>query len=53
MQDTTAQADSLTDEPDTEQPAQDLRTVAQRKADRMDMLSPLGQAIEGRPFGHP
>lgn len=54
MQDTTAQADdSLTDEPDTEQPAQDQRTVAQRKADRMDMLSPLGQAIEGRPFGHP
>lgn len=54
MQDTTTQ-DSLTDEPDTtaEQEQQDQRTVSERKADRMAMLSPLGHAIEGRPFGHP
>lgn len=48
---TATQAERLTDT-DT-LPEQDTRTVAQRKADRMDMLSPLGQAIEGRPFGHP
>lgn len=51
MQDTATQAESLTDEPDT-QPEPDLRTVAERKADRLAILSPLGQALEGRSFGH-
>lgn len=54
MQDTATQAESLTDEPDTDTlPEQDQRTVAERKADRMAILSPLGQAIEGRPIGSP
>lgn len=54
MQDAATQAESLTDEPDTDTlPEQDQRTVAERKADRMAILSPLGQAIEGRPIGSP
>lgn len=41
--------ESLRDEPDDTEQA----TASEKKANRMAMLSPLGQAIEGRPFGHP
>lgn len=41
---------SLQDEPDTAEPP---LTVAEQKAQRMAVLSPLGQALEGRSFGHP
>lgn len=41
---------SLRDEPDTDQPQ---LTVTEKKAQRMAVLSSLGQAIEGRPIGHP
>ena len=44
--------ESIKDEPDTA-PEQPQLTVDEAKALRMVVLSPLGQAIEGRPLGHP